>query len=722
MKTIRPVEYEYKGSIKRFDLVESDEQITTICEVVEDDEGKILDIKVVSEGMTYDELCECFPPDANSKRAGMDFCLLDIMRAVIWESARNEGASLERGNVRHFWYTHVKFLVEDVLRLGETSSVAGALNTAWENLVVSGLTTYEDMNMFSAKENVRKSFIRDSPFSNLFIAVEKENLFEVFEWIPQLFNCTLVTAGGQPSRAVSRNHARELVRGLKENGTDINQDIYMCTISDLDPAGYYIQDAFRNQIEKALEYYGSDSKVKIVRLFVRPEQITENLLKHKAMKCEDVGATNEKSKKAEDTKWQYFCEQTRTKNNPAGGLYKIGDDGKKYRAKMELDAFPMEIIERNILDMLLEIIKKTSDESLITIPEIMRVFSNVKKEVVEAIYQRHKEDWLKPLIEEFLSQTNDLEKWFNDQTEEEKDDEKSRWHELVDPIHEKFDEKRTKSEEQADGEEEIEQEVIDAYKEKKGHDVRLDEIAEEIRKLEEERENIDKDIHEACEEQFNNIDFAWEQHNERVEAFNEKEAEEVKPFDKEHDEKMNEIGSRGEYRIEQLEEFRRWKTTEFNPVDIQLKEAVEEALNNPDLDFRYRMVEEDKRTRPHIAKLMRQPKLLLKDEVSAWEQSDFPVFTEEHCLEKAAINKDRTIEPHRKGFTPDFLDAMKEILHEAGDEVEVSYPEPPEMDDFKDEVKELKKKVEAEIKDGKHLEEDTEEESEEEAEEEKSDE
>jgi len=611
------------------------------------------------------------------------------------------GESYEGGNVRHFWYTHLKYVVEDILKLGETSSVAGAINTAWACLVDSGLITYEGLNIVSAKENVRRSFIRDSPFNNILIAVEKENLFEEMEWIPELFNTTLITAGGQPSRSVSRSYAKQLVEELQASGVDTDKDIYMCTISDLDPAGYYIQESFKNQIEKALEYYGSDSVVHIRRLFVKPEQVTPNLLQHKAMKCEDVGASNARAQKAENTKWDYFCTQTRTAANPAGGLYKIDGDGKRYRAKLELDAFPMAIIERNVLNELLKIIRATSDESLIMIPEVMRIFNKVGKEVVEAIFQKHKEDWLTSILEAYLSQADELEVWFNCKTEEEREAERTRWHEIIDPIVEKYEQERAESDALAQMEEDAQQEVIDAYMKEQGHDVRLEEIEEAIRKLEEERDGINEDIKTACSENFEEIDAAWERDSERNDDINDNEKEERVEPDKEHNVLMAEIRERGEYRIAQLEEFKRWQAAEFNPLDLELRNAVEEALE-PYMEFRYRQIESDNRTKPHVAKLLSDPSALLEDEESAWEQTSSPVFTETNCLEKAAQASNLTVEPYRRGFTSDFTDAMAEILHEAGDDVEVQYPDPPEMDDLKDELDELKEKVEADIQEDKH--------------------
>lgn len=699
------VRYDYNGVSKGFTLIECDRQITTICEVIENEDGSEFDIKVVSPGMTYAELVELFPPDQNSIKAGMDFCLLQMIRSIIWEAHRDLGTSYEGGNVRHFWYSHLKYVIEDILKLGETSSVAGAINTAWANLVDSGLITYEGMNIVSAKENVRRSFIRDSPFSNMLIAVEKENLFEEFQWIPELFNSTLITAGGQPSRSVSRSYARQLVGELQASGVDVDKDIFMCTISDLDPAGYYIQEAFKNQIEKALEYYGSNAEVHIRRLFVKPEQVSDNLLQHKAMKCEDVGAENERAKKAENTKWAYFCEQTRTAKNPAGGLYKI-EGGKKYRAKLELDAFPNSFIERNILNELLLIIRDISDESLIMIPEVMRIFFRVGRDVVEQIFKRHKADWLAPIIKEYLSIADEYEHEFEVLSEQERSDENARYDEVADPIKEEYQMERDESEELADEEEAEQQKIIDAYKKEQGHDVRQKEIEEEIKKLEAENTEIEADIEKNCADELKAIEEAWERHEGREEDIDEREEDALEEHDKEHQINLKDIDDREAYRLAKLEELKRWHEANFNPTDIELRNAVNDALSDK-MDFRFRDLESDDRTKPHVAKLMTNPEALLEDETSAWEQEDYPVFTETDCLEKAAKGRNPNVEPHRRGFTPDFIDAMAVILHEAGDDVEVEYPEPPELDNLKDgfraDLDKLKETVETDIEEGKHV-------------------
>ena len=61
MKMERKIHYEWGGKNKGFTLIECDEQITTVCQVV-DDTGETFDIEVVSEGMDFEQICRYFPP------------------------------------------------------------------------------------------------------------------------------------------------------------------------------------------------------------------------------------------------------------------------------------------------------------------------------------------------------------------------------------------------------------------------------------------------------------------------------------------------------------------------------------------------------------------------------------------------------------------------------------------------------------------------------------
>lgn len=690
-RQIIPVEYEYRDKTKKFGLVVCDKQIATVCDPIENEYGVFEDVKVLVEGMSYENIIDNFPATPAMRRQGHEYSMIDLMRSIIYEEYKLTGIDREPGNVRHFWYTHLKYIIEDVLGLGETDSIKTTINKAWGDVIVSGLVTYEGMNVYSKKENIRHSVIRDSPFANLIIATEKEDLFSKLVWIPQLFNCTQIAGGGQPSRAVSRAFILE----LKNNKVDIDQDFYMCVISDLDPAGYYIQEAFRAQLEKAIEYYGGEGTIEIMRLFVRKDQVTQSLIEHRAMKCEDINAMIESARKAEDTKWEYFCRMT------DGGLYKY-KDGEKYRAKLELDAFGSDNIERSIIRELLKVIAETSDESMIMIPEIMRIFNEERVEAIEDILKKHKDDWLQPVIDEFLSNTNTLQKELESTTRSEKREEQRDHDERTEPVVTKYHEAQARVDNIIDERIDAQEEYIQDYRIERGFDVTLEYIEEQIRMLENLRYTIDEEVRANCPDEFNEIERLRRMWKKVRDFLNEREKVEMEPLIEEHKKILADIKLRHQFRIGELDKFRRWKSTLFDPILQQIKRQIEDGMSIENLDYWYRDLEADRRTKPHISLLMSESDALIERDISAWEQPDegiLPVFAENDLLQKASKTKDENVGRVRRGFTSDFLGDMRIILLERGEVIDVIYPEIPEFDDIGGELQELHEKIEKDIED-----------------------
>lgn len=699
-RRVEYIEYEYKGKVKRFKLVTCDKQIGWVSEAIEQPDGRFKPKERI-QGMNLEEIKAYFPrseaevkPRAKKKRrkkakAGYDYTLMDLFRAIIYEAFRDGTA--ESGNVRHFWYTHIKKIVDDILEIGETDSVKTTLNTAWGDMIVSGTVTYEDMGIFSAKEKIMHAVVRDSPFANLIVAAEKENLFEDFKWIPKLFNNALITAGGQPSRA----NARAFIRKLKANNVDLDQQFYMLVISDLDPAGYYIQRSFQQQLEKAIEYYGGTGKIKIRRLFVRKDQLTPEFIETEAMRCEDVKAKDPKAVKAFWTKWEYFCSVT------DGGLYKE-EGGKRYPAKIELDSFGTDTIERRILLELLKIIEETSDESLIMIPEVMRIFDKQRVAAIEDIFNQHRDDWLQPLIDAFLSETEDLEGELDSTTRTERIEARRDYDDTIEPIEQKYERRREKVDDNIDGKVEDQGQEIEDYKEERGFDVTLDWIEQMREMLNELEEHIDDEVRDYCSDNYEEIK-RLEGIRDKVKVhLDQKEEGEIEPHKKAYDEVLDDIKERDRYRTEELEKYRRWKGTLFNPVEKDLQRRIERPMSMEELDIWYRNLEGDLRTQPHIVLLMSHPELLLEKEISAWDQDEIPVFKEKDLLQKASKARDENVEAHRRGFTSDFLDAMKSIALEKGEGVEVEYPDTPEFEDISKELEDLHDRIEKDIEEDKH--------------------
>lgn len=681
-----PVSYFYKGKQTNFELrVVPDKQISTVTDKKMGDDG-LMETKILVYGMSREEIEAFFPP--YSMKAPYPFTLKAIIRSIIFESfLKREIDHLPKGNVRGFWYTHIIHIVENILGIGETDVVKSTINQAWEDLIVSGLVTYEDMNIKSDSASSTKYRVKDSPFSNLIIAVEKDDKFESMKWMPKLFNCTLMTAGGQPSRA----NARGFIKDIKDKArVDLNQTFYMCVISDLDPAGYYIQESFKNQLEKAIQYNRGTGKIVIRRLFVRKDQVTQSLLEHDALPCYDKGKSD-KAKKAENTKWDYFCEQTN------GGIYKnvprsvalshgairndefVDSETVRVRAKLELNAFPDDIINDRVIKELLKIIVDTSDESLIMIPEIMRVFEEEREKAMLEIYEREHKIKIAPYIKDFLrdidSQQFNMRILTRGESQKVWDEFEKIKKELSEPFNEKI--------------EELEEEADERVPEELAEKERLE---GDIRELEEELEDVEEDIKEQTQDLLDEIS---EQERLMQEA--------IKPHEIDKAIKLADVEKRGEYRQEELEKFKREKETLFNPIEKALMETIEKLVSQDNLEFFFDDLEADGKTRGHISKLILDPKALLDEEIPCLKH-EYPVFKEKDLLRKASAEERENVGSHRRGFTPDFLKDMRQLVHKGVDDKGLVFEirEIEVFEDFSEELNELVKQIEDDIEKGKY--------------------
>ncbi len=83
-------------------------QIATICETFENPDTHEIESEITKPGMTKKEILQLFISDKLKV-----FSINYLIRSVIYESYRKEGLTIgmEEGNVRHFWYTHLKSLL-----------------------------------------------------------------------------------------------------------------------------------------------------------------------------------------------------------------------------------------------------------------------------------------------------------------------------------------------------------------------------------------------------------------------------------------------------------------------------------------------------------------------------------------------------------------------------------------------------------------------------------
>jgi len=627
-------------------------QIATICETYDNpDTGKI-ETTITNPGMNREELTRFF-----SKKDGTintEF----LIRSIIYEAYNKEGLTglIDGGNVRHFWYTHLKTIIVTTLGKKDDDSITSGINRAWKWAINSGAVTYEEMGIYSGKESGRLSIVKDSPFNNIIIAVEKQNFFDTFKWIPRLFNCTLITAGGQPSRAV----ARRFIYELKNDDVNLDQTFHMCIASDLDPAGYYIEDAFKEQFDLAIQYYGGIGKVDIHRLFVRKDQVTDELLEAQGNVWEP-----EDDKKSRDTKWNNFCNKT------DGGVYipkpdgwtgetEIIDGKEMVRALLEMDAFSTTIIEKSFVKELLKIIRETSDETKIMIPELMRIFNEIRDTISDELFERWNKELIEPLKKEFMKDTKEWKMFIDEQLDNDKDEIHKEYTNLI------FEKKKEK-----------ENRVPELYKGKNDLTNKLQELISErdakIKAIEEEYEKPISDVRENRDEVQNKIDEQCIDLNNEISDLQIEKDEEYQRIDNEYD-----------FRMEKYNRFNEEHIAVFNPVEQGLKNDIQQKLET--LDYRFRNLEIRDEIKDEIAGLCINTDLLLKENISCFEHPT-PAFYGDNYLEKASLNKNIHIGNVRDSFSHRLLDGMKHIWRSDTSDFDFELSETIEMKDLSQEVK-----------------------------------
>lgn len=630
-------------------------QIATICDTFENPDTHMIETKISKPGMTRDEILQYF--SKYDKEQGYTCNIELLIRSIIYEAYMKEGleGKMDEGNVRHFWYTHLKAILLRIMGREESDSIKTQINKAWRHAIKSGAVTYEEMDILSDKESGRLSIVKDSPFNNIIIAVEKLSFFNSFNWLPRLFNCTLITAGGQPSRAV----ARRFILELQNLSVDLDQDFHMCVASDLDPDGYNIQEAFKDQFENAIEFYGGSGKVTIHRLFVRKDQVTSDLLK-----AQGIPWQSKKDVKTIETIWRHFCEKA------DGGLYITAPDGKKIRALLEMDAFSTPVIEKSFVTELLKIIRETSDESKIMIPEIMRVFNELKTEISKELFEKWERMLIHPLKEEFLKDTEAWRESINNTKSQDKDNINERYDDQID---EKEDEKREREPELFD-EKDKHEETVDA--------------------LEEERDEKIKKIEEDYEEQIRGSEYTLEDVDEEIDEKCKDIDKEISDLKSDRDEELETVDEQYHFRLDRYNRFNEEHLTVFNPVEQGLKSNIDRELAN--LDYSFIDLEHRDITRKEIGSLCMNSKLLIDENISCFDHP-IPTFKGDRLLERAASNKDLNIGRVRDSFTPTFMDKMRQIWRKDASDFKFELDETIEMKDLSQEVKEAMKETEKEL-------------------------
>jgi hypothetical protein len=165
----------------------------------------------------------------------------------------------------------------DKLGLLEESDQEEDSLTAWDatlskalaELVRGGHLLYSDLNITDnsrKRQNPHQYYsnvnvgvfgyqITISPYPNILLCTEKDTTYELIKDIAQLLGCSCISSKGQNSLAAME----DLIRGIKVRWESERMDnIFVVTLTDYDPAGYYIADAMASQVEdmlKALNFW-----------------------------------------------------------------------------------------------------------------------------------------------------------------------------------------------------------------------------------------------------------------------------------------------------------------------------------------------------------------------------------------------------------------------------------------------------------------------------------
>lgn len=165
-----------------------------------------------------------------------------LMGNIIWQAynwIREGKISHFEGNLRSFWYSHIKPVLA---RLGiDLSGQYKALSSTFVDYTASyRLFKYKDFGFADDNEEYRRI---GKVNSNVIVYAEKTGHWKTLQILHEQYGVTIIALGGQPSQLSTEYFVDELqkVASLKE-------DFYIFGVTDFDPAGWIIAESFATQL------------------------------------------------------------------------------------------------------------------------------------------------------------------------------------------------------------------------------------------------------------------------------------------------------------------------------------------------------------------------------------------------------------------------------------------------------------------------------------------
>lgn len=213
-----------------------------------------------------------------------------LMRTIILNEHKFCSVTEDR-SLRGFWYGTVKPTL-DKLGLLTASDIEEEKMAKWDaelsrymaELVKLGELSYKSLRIVDnsrQRQAPEKQYtvtstraygyqIQSAEYSNIIICTEKDTVYNIIEKLASLIGCSCISAKGQNSFAAMEDLIRQILAKSKD------KPIYILTLTDYDPAGYIIADTFKNQIENLRATLNFHNEVKIKRIGITPDQLSES--------------------------------------------------------------------------------------------------------------------------------------------------------------------------------------------------------------------------------------------------------------------------------------------------------------------------------------------------------------------------------------------------------------------------------------------------------------
>lgn len=220
-----------------------------------------------------------------------------LMRSLIMNEKEHYRQSRDSRTLRGVWYSTIKPALDKLGLLTDEDQTEAGL-TKWDatlsrymaELLRKGYLLYSDLGIVDVSRRKQNPSVRYSvpelssygykvnvaPYPNILIATEKDTVYNIISGIAELFGCSCISCKGQNALGAMEVLIKNIQLSFAQGKWDT---FYILTMTDYDPAGYYIADALAKQARDILNALGLYSaKIKYARIGITPEQLSPDMV------------------------------------------------------------------------------------------------------------------------------------------------------------------------------------------------------------------------------------------------------------------------------------------------------------------------------------------------------------------------------------------------------------------------------------------------------------